>query len=232
MTTRRGFLRSVGAAAAAMMVPTVALRQTIDAERLMAAFCGTDVYSRFDIGSPFFQKGLTFATDSRAMIVGDIGTPNVIGERRLPDAIGVIESCWDPRAKFVPLSELDLTPTIRRDDFGLCPECGNRQIPYPEESEWPDDPYAAHRMRFDVDDSTMGDPSCKVCNGQPYEGPTLVNVCGVTHSAWYLKRVAAIPDVEVAMVTARVRSYAHLSGHCIQFRSEQFRGLSLGVSPE
>jgi len=41
----------MGAAAAALMVPTVALRQAVDAERLMAAFCDPDS-CRYELRTP------------------------------------------------------------------------------------------------------------------------------------------------------------------------------------
>lgn len=226
MTTRRTVLKTI---AAALMCPTIQLRQSIPDERLLSAFCagGGDYYSMlFSIGEPFGVDSLTYATDSKAMIRAEIANRCEVGEKRLPPVGKVWPEYWHHNGQWRPLEPGDIRPTIVDVDC-VCPDCGGRRVSLGD--NFPDfsDPVAdamIHRLGYDVDDNSIRDASCMTCRGLKYAGPNITEICGVLHQTFRLRRILALPNVQVT------RSLANR--HALLFRADGFEGISLGVVKE
>lgn len=105
--TRRTVLKSI---AAALMAPTVRLRTEIDREALMRPFCGEDY--RYSLSEPFQQGSLTYCTDSRRIIRAELTAPELVGERRLPNAVGLWNNKWRD-GRWTPIYRPERTDLLR-----------------------------------------------------------------------------------------------------------------------
>lgn len=221
--SRRSTLKAI---AAAIMAPTIHLREAIPDERLLMAFCNPDVF-RFDFDKPFGVGSLTYASDSYSLIRCELASRVEDGERHLPK--NVIE-VWD--AFYRPTQWRDLTP----DDLiptegvtGLCPYCGDRRVSFGV--QWPtDQEYADDLPDWDPDDNTIRDKSCKHCHGCYYEGPSCVRIGGILHDSWRLRRILALPNPRVC--AAAVVSDDERISRAIVFKADGFEGISLGIYKE
>lgn len=215
MLSRRTVLKSI---AAAVMAPTIRLRSEVPDERLLMAFCG-DNFPWYDLQKPIGVGSLTYATDGYGLIRCELPGRVEDGERRLPDLAKVWCNHWSLRQQWRPLTPEDLTPTVWKPD-GLCPHCGDRRVSFG--THYPDDQTTADALPdWDVDDNTIRDVSCVECRGEKYVGPTAVQICGVEHSAWTLRRVLSLPNPMVCRSTSR-------NVPSILFRADGFEGISAG----
>lgn len=176
---RRLFLK---ASAAALCVPFVGLRREVDREALMLPFCCDHPYPRYDIESPFQHGSLTYATDSRRIVRAEIAKPKIVGEGRLPPVAALWDMRWRPK-EWIEIDRPDFDSLKHRRDGvpDTCPECLGRMVScgetYPSEDELNE--LLSRGVRWDVDDNTKGDESCPRCRGCEYEGPSVLEVCGV-----------------------------------------------------
>lgn len=92
--TRRTFIKTAVAGAAALLVPTwepLITRVPFD----LTDFCDKDAWGgrRYDMSKPFAQTDFTYATDGRACVRTDLIKPDLEApEKRTPDAAGLP---WD-----------------------------------------------------------------------------------------------------------------------------------------
>jgi len=207
--------------AAAVMAPTIQLRQSVPDEQLLLAFCQSpETYYRYNIEKPFGVGSLTYATDSMAMIRCELAGRIEDDERRLPDVKSIWENYHRPESRWRQLTPDDLRPTEFAN--ACCPECGDRRVSFGE--EYPADELAAYDLPdWDVDDNSIRDISCPLCHGREYSGPSCVRICGVLHSSWKLRRILALPNPAVCD-----------SSYCgdpkvVLFRADGFEGISLGI---
>lgn len=195
ITTRRTVLKTI---AAALMAPTIRLRPEIDREALMRPFCGGDY--RYSLSEPFQQGSLTYCSDAYRVIRAELTAPEIVGERRLPNAAGLWARHWK-QGQWKPverprISELLLPRGKDRD--GVCPKCLGRRISLGDEYPDTDDNEVAERiykLGFDVDDNTVRDESCKHCRGLDYYGPSQVEIAGFRFSYHLLAPMYDLPGV-------------------------------------
>lgn len=222
MTTRRSFLKAI---AAAVMAPTIQLRNTVPAEQILLSFCRENDDFRWNIDKPFASGSLTYATDAKAMIRCELANRLEDGERRLPPVEPVWRDLWLPD-QWIPLSELDQSPKDSVNS-GLCPECGGRRIQLKEYPNINDPGFSGYvGPDWDPDENTIGDRSCKTCRGEEFSGPSISRICGIQHNTYSLKRIAAIPDVKVC------RSRSEKWKEALLFKADGFEGISLGMGYE
>jgi len=209
--------------AAAVMAPTIQLRQSVPDEQLLLAFChSSETHHRYNIEKPFGVGALTYATDAKAVIRCELAGRIEDGERRLPDVLSVWENYKSAAPRWRQLTPDDLRPT----EFvnGSCPECGDRRVSFGE--EYPTDETAAFELPdWDVDDNSIRDISCPLCHGREYSGPSCVRICGVLHSSWDLRRIVALPNPTVCHSVY----HGDLRQKVILFRADGFEGISVGV---
>lgn len=219
MVSRRTFLK---AAAAVICAPRIELRPAIDREKLMLAFCDPDA-TRYSLEAPFGVDSLTYATDSYAMIRGELANRSELADRRIPNVTPVWNDLWHPRA-WIDFDPSLLTPTLTTDGPHLCPQCGCARVSlgdtYPDMTD-SDEVQRIYSLGYDIDDNTIRDKSCSLCKGLEYDGPDVSNLLGIYHSTFYVKRIAAIPNVQIS------RSCA--DGDVVLFRGDGFEGVSLGI---
>ncbi len=219
MLQRRTFLKAL---AAATWTPLIELRPELDREKLMLAFCDPDDV-KYDLSQPFAAGSLTYATDRYAIIRGEITNRMEIGERKTPRVEPVWNDHWHPTGNWISLDAETAKPTITLD-CGLCPHCGDARVTCgPDYPNWNDKELVAKLMRydFDVDNNTIRDASCPLCHGLDYKGPSVTNLLGTEHNAYFLKRIVDIPNVTVCQTASR--------HDAILFRGDGFQGISLGI---
>lgn len=226
MITRRTVLKSI---AAALMAPTIELRQSVPDERLLAAFCSSWEGYRYQLQKPFGVGSLTYACDNRAMIRCELASRVENGELRLPNVEPVWRQHWRSSAQWRPLTPDDLIATENVN--GLCPHCGDRRVSFGE--EYPESQEQTDSLpEYDIDDNTIRDVSCPECHGKEYTGPSCVRIDGVLHSSWNLRRILALPN---PMVCRSQYQDLHDKGSnhaSILFRADGFEGISMGTSPQ
>jgi len=187
-----------------MFGPKISLRSEIYRERLMLPFCGENY--RWDLGAPFGVGSLTYATDARRIIRAEIVSRKEDGERRVPNVNGLWRDEWKPDGELIPFEKPPLS-SIRWGfaNFGDCPDCGGRRIPWDGVGEkYPDldDAQYKHLERekgYDVDDNCVFDPACRTCRGRPYQGPSLFEFRGQFYSAALLLPVWNLPGVRIGV---------------------------------
>lgn len=214
--TRRNTLKAI---AAAIMCPTIRLREAIPDERLLMAFCDLDSW-RYDFTKPFGHGSLTYASDSRAMIRCELASRHEDGERRLPKNVTQVwDSHWRPSAEWRSLTDDDLRPTERVT--GACPHCGDRRVSFGE--HYPtDQEHADALLDWDPDDNTIRDSSCEHCRGREYTGPSCVRIGGTVHQSWTMRRILALPNPRVCGVPDR-------NFGVVLFLADGFEGISMGM---
>lgn len=221
MTTRRTALKTI---AAAIMSPTIKLRNAVPDERLLSAFCDPEPW-RYDFTKPFGVGSLTYASDSFALIRCELTNRVEDGERCLPrNVLEVWNGRWSDNVRWSDLTPDDLIPTEQGSGYALCPCCGNRRVFFGE--KYPDDQEHADALPdWDVDDNTIRDVSCEACHGREYTGPSCVKIDGVLHKSFTLQRVLALPNPQVRGI--RNDKYG-----TVLFRADGFQGISLGMCRE
>lgn len=215
---RRSFLQSM---AAALMAPTIRLRDTVVDERLLMPFCEPEPdWYRYDFEKPFGIGSLTYASDSKALIRCELAARDEDGERKLPkNLLSVWNHHWRPTEQWRPLTPDDLRPTERVT--GRCPYCGDRRKSFGP--NYPDDQETADALLdWDVDDNTIRDSSCEHCHGRDYTGPSCVRINGVVHQSWTMRRILALPNPQVCGTKADRFGV-------LLFRAEGFEGISMGM---
>ena len=191
ITTRRTVLKSI---AAILMAPTIRLRPEIDREALMRPFCGESC--RYSLEEPFQQGSLTYCTDARRIIRAELTCPEIVGERRLPNAVRLWRNHWR-NGQWIPverpqISEL-LMPHYQGVD-GVCPKCLGRRISLGD--QYPAGDYNTFPS-YDPDDNSIGDTSCEQCQGRAYYGPSEVEIGGYRFCYAMLSPMYDIPDVQI-----------------------------------
>ena len=93
--SRRSFVKAMGAS---LLVPSIVIDETKQKSIDMSPFC-TDEFRRYDLAKPFFQEGLTYATDGRVCIRTHlVDAPESGDEVKLPRAAALnwakSGSCW------------------------------------------------------------------------------------------------------------------------------------------
>ena len=217
------------AMAAVLMAPKIHLRETIDRERLLAAFVQRDNWvRRYDLGEPFGVGSLTYAAGPHRACRAELANRVEVGERRLPDMESVWRSWWCPErweALDFPGPDSSRLFSHPGRNGGRCPMCSGRRISlgdhYPTDAS---DLTWQIENNYDVDDNTIGDASCRMCGGKPYGGNWILNVCGVAFDYSLLKPVAALPNVRVA------RSYPTAPHPSLCFQADGFEGIVLGMT--
>lgn len=196
--TRRTVLKSI---AAALMAPTVRLRSGIDREALMRPFCDTDEGFRYHLNAPFQQGSLTYCTDAWRIIRAELTCPELVGERRLPNATGLYEKHWRD-GDWIPIGRPMISELLvsRDNEYGCtCPSCFGRRVSLGEKHPDFDDPVIdkrVHALGYDIDDNTVGDESCPVCKGLDYYGPGQMEIGGLRYSYAVLAPVFDLPNVK------------------------------------
>lgn len=216
------------------MAPTIALRQEIDHERLLRAFCDDASY-RYDLDQPFGIGSLTYASDAKHICRAEIANRVENGERRLPkNVLNLWDHYWHHDG-FVPL-ELPHPDTLTLGachDCAVCPYCDDRRISLG--AEYPDfDKYGRALVGpdYDIDTNTIRDKSCPACHGRTYLGPWQINISGVLLNYSRLKPIAALPNVRVA-ATKAPSLYPACTRHdpdLLLFSADGFEGMTMGMS--
>lgn len=224
--SRRSALKSI---ALAIVAPTVRLRQSVDREALMRAFCCPEGWcSRYDIDQPFNFDSLTYACDYRHAVRAELSNTIEEGTRRIPDMQKCWGEYWHP-GHFVPFElppvDSPLLVTCQGGYCGICPLCDDRRISF-------GDRYPASLdevpIGYDPDDNTYRDPSCPLCRGsEDFSGPSQLIVQGVRLSYSRLKPLAALPGLRVA---GNVRQ--HTTEGPLVFKADGFEGMAMGISSE
>ena len=192
ITTRRTVLKAI---AAALMAPTIRLRPEIDREALMRPFCDVDEGYRYQLNAPFQQGSLTYCTDSRRIIRAELTCPEVVGERRLPDAAGLWNHYWR-NGQLRPVERPQISELLLprgKDRDGVCPKCLGRRISLGDFYPYSDDKL----VNYDPDDNSVGDESCELCHGLSYYGPSQVEIGGFRFSYHMLAPMYDLPGVMV-----------------------------------
>lgn len=224
--TRRTAIKAIGAA---LMAPCVQLRPHIARERLLRAFCDPITeyetrYGRLDV--PFLADELTYATDARYIVRTKIDTPHFDGERRIPPVQSLYEREFKPkhlvRFHLPHWSEAKLSRLPGTYCEGYCPECSGRRISCGD--TYPPEDVIAQLVKYgyDVDDNSIRDRSCQLCKGLHYDGPWVMDVCGVPMDYSRLKPIAALPDVMVCGGVNEQGSILFVADGC-------FEGMAMGL---
>lgn len=227
MISRRTTLKAM---VAAIMAPTIRLRDSVPDERLLLSFCDPEAW-RYDFTKPFGVGSLTYASDFRAMIRCELAFRVEDGERRLPkNIVDVWSHHWKPSGKFRPLTPDDIIPTESAHITGCCPHCGDRRVSFGE--YFPTDQDAADSLPdWDPDDNTMRDVSCEHCHGRAFHGPSLVRIDGVLHQSWTLRRILALPNPRVCASAAITGGSSGLY-QSLLFTADGFDGISMGMEDD
>lgn len=217
--TRRTALKS---ALAAMICHTIELRPEVNREQMLSVFCDQNGRSRYDMTAPFRVGSLTYATDARWMARAELDSPKESGEMRLPP----VEQCWKRLWHPGVFRDVCLPhwskAAIPHDHGGLCPECGNRRISAGESYPSDDDIQKLHDYDYEIDTNTYRDPSCEVCKGRCFKGPTMIEIDGVTLCYWRAKKVLELPSCRVS------RSKADTDA--LLFVADGFEGVLMGLA--
>jgi len=218
-TTRRSFLR---ASIAAALTPIIELRQSVPDEKLMLAFCDEEC-SRYDLKQPFAVGSMTYASDTWAMVRAEIPNRLEVAQRRLPRNVPSIwRDHWHP-GQFVPLTD-ELMKPVFMSEYPVCPVCGDARIEFTPDHRNPEHVELCRVYDFDPDEFTIRDKSCDACHGLEYRGADIAYICGMRHRAFYLQRIAALPNARVCQ--SRSVPMALL------FQADGFEGISLGITLE
>lgn len=223
--TRRTALAAI---AAAIACPVVRLRKSIDAERLMLAFCDREEWHpKWNLKEPIAIGSLTYATDTRGMIRAELANRQIIDDKKLPPCTEVWNKYWHPSQQWMPLNQDAIRPVLT-SRWPDCPECGCLATVCLG-NEYPDfnDPAVyteVHRYGYDSDTNSIRDKSCPVCHGLRYSGPSDVRVFGALHSSFLLKRIAALPNVMVCPSRA--------NDDVLLFRADGFEGCQMALFDE
>ena len=217
MISRRSVLKTIGAA---LLCPTIKLRSTVPDERLMLPFCDKE-YSRYKLDTTFGIGSLTYATDARAAIRAELPSRYETGLQKLPPIEAVWKSHWHPDNKWQPLEPIDVKPTFAFTDWNHCPTCGGKSTislgeNYPDRSEME----TLLLYGYDVDENCIRDKSCPTCRGLEYYGPSVVQIAGVYHDAFTMRRVMALPNPLIC----RSRSGSGI----VLFKADGFEGITMG----
>ncbi len=193
-------------AATALLLPTIDLRPFIDRERLMRPFCDTENL-RYDCTRPFLDGEMAYATDSRRLIRGYLDGPALAGaEVRVPPVSQLFDRVWRDDLRWREFQLPAIEQLIHRSNTGNCPACDNRRIVLPEYPEWNHEGRPKDRtielLDYDIDDNSIRDASCPVCRGRRYDRGNALELDGTCFDYTFLKPVAAIPQVEWAVVQA------------------------------
>lgn len=213
VTTRRTALKAI---AAALMAPTIRLRPEIDREALMRPFCDVDEGFRYQLNAPFQQGSLTYCSDSRRIIRAELTCPEVVGERRLPNAVELWGRHWR-NGQWMPGERpqiTDLLVSLDRDISGVCPKCLGRRISLGD--KYPDSEDTTP-INYDPDDNSIGDASCEQCRGLTYYGPSEVNIGGLRYCYGMLAPMYDLPGL-------RISPSGH-PDHPLLFRADGFEGM-------
>ncbi len=226
---RRSALKTIGLT---LFAPIVRLRQTVDRENLLRAFCADTGYARYDLESPFNFGSLTYAADYCSAVRAELSGLIEDGSRQIPDMEKVWGQYWHP-GRFVPfeLPAVDsplLVAPAKNDWGGVCPLCDDRRLSFGDSypasiDETPKD--------YDPDDNTYRDPSCPLCRGNAFYGPSQLIVEGVRMSYSRLKPIAALPNVRVArnLRAPDKSAFCEIAGPLV-FKADGFEGLAMGIS--
>lgn len=224
LVTRRTALK---VCASFLSAPIVRLRAEVDRELLLSAFvCPRGHrHSRYDLIAPFCVGSLTYATDAIHICRSElVNREETLKTRRIP---GNLDELY--RSHFTGSGswrDFEL-PDWRKcenpnSDIYSCPECGGRRVSLGE--YYPDNDWitssSAEELDYDVDDNTTRDPSCNVCHGKTWRGPSLLVVSGVHFEYSRLKAMAALPNVRVARSA---------QDDAIVFRADGFEGIAMGM---
>lgn len=222
---RRSALKTIGLT---LLAPIVRLRQTVDRENLLRAFCDDWEGGRYNLQYPFSVGSLTYGSDLRHLVRAELSSVVEDGTRKIPDVEWAWNQYWHP-SRFVPF-ELPPADSPRlvtpRDDWGaICPLCDDRRISFGDRhpaslDEVPPD--------YDPDDNTYRDPSCPLCRGRTFYGPSQLIVEGVRMSYSRLKPIAALPNVRVAGNMVRQEGQP---GPLV-FVADGFEGMAMGIRDE
>lgn len=185
------------------MAPTVNLRREIDREALMRPFCDTWEGFLYQLNAPFQEGSLTYATDSRRIIRAELTSPEIVGERMLPNCAKLWENHWRP-AEFVPIERPAISELLvpRFENYGsTCPVCLGRRISLGKEYPDFDDEELntrIHRLGYDVDDNSIRDESCNHCRGLDYYGPSEMQIGDFRFAYAMVSPMFALPELRVA----------------------------------
>jgi hypothetical protein len=240
-TSRRSFLgASAAVAAAALFGSKISLRSEIDRERLMLPFCAPWDYCRFDIDAPFGVGVFTYATDSRRMVRAEIANRCEVGERRIPNVSATWKTMWLPSGEFRPFERPaveSLQWKWRAKGEDECPACGGRRVPwdgvgkeYPSEEQW--EAMSAEGREWDIDNNTTLDPSCELCHGKTYDGPSLLKIGAAFFKMSILLPLWDLPGLKIALREPMLDSFERKVYQPLLFRADGFEGLVMPCTPK
>jgi hypothetical protein len=135
--------------------------------------------------------------------------------------VDVWKKYWNPEGKWEDFNLPHWSEvSIECPRYNVCPCCGGRRVSYgatypPYElldSRWVGD------TDYCVDTNTIADPTCELCRGRTYRGPSLLEVCGHVFSYHNLPKIAALPGVRVCRAP-----------DVILFQADGFEGMAMGV---
>ncbi|TWU22480.1 hypothetical protein Pla52o_35360 [Novipirellula galeiformis] len=212
MSNRRTFLKSTGLLGIFGCLPTVEVREGVSMD-LMQQCCNPEQH-RWDMASPFVEKGNATATDGRIClrVFESMGIADEDKPLRIPPTDNAFQQLWNPvtswselpRANYESRKDVACTECIGRGYHGVLTECetccGLGEIRTGRVDEWSEIIYA------DCKDCCSGfrsDRKCKRCNGNPYSrsghgGIMRMNDDLVIQSGFH-NLIAKLPDVRWAM---------------------------------
>lgn len=210
----------------------IQVRADVVRERVLSSFCGEFhallAGHRYRIDFPFRVGELSYATDGATLVRTELESCVEEGDVRVPDMELTWSCYWSVSCEWKPFELPAIDNLTEHVDGVSCPLCGDRRVSlgekYPEFG--PNGEPVDHKLSvygYDVDDNSIRDKSCQLCEGLAYRGPNAVRVRGVPMSYSRLKTIASIGNVEIAS-TAVSRTH-----HWILFRGNGFEGIALGL---
>lgn len=225
ITTRRTALKAI---TAALMCPTIKLRDDYPDERLLRQFCNSDEHYRYDHSTPYSVGSLSYATDARVLVRAELPSVQTIGERVMPPIERVWKLWWTPspftpNTQWVPLEGRLIVPTIRQEEYSRCPVCNSvasvQLAVYPGSEE---ELEALKPFGWDVDSNSIRDRNCPECHGLEFKGNHLIQIHHTMFSAYYMRKLATLPNAEICLDRTKT---------VLLVRAEAFQGILMSVEP-
>lgn len=224
---RRSFLK---VAAACWLAPNALFRREVDAAAILRSFTDSE-YSVYAIGDPFRLGGLTYATNGRQAIRADISHAEADGENLRRPALDFVFSRFETPTRWIPWQ----VPAVESLTIGVaggnvCPVCEGKRRKvldyFPTDEQCETDPALAD---YDVDDNSVPDPACEYCRGTYTKRPSVVEVFGQFHTAALLKKLSAIPGLEIARSSDQM-PFETQRREILLFRGGGFEGATVPAS--
>lgn len=225
---RRTFITTISSA---LLVPLLKIDQSYDLHGLLQNFTDKDVYQRYDLTRPYVVNNFAYASDARIMA----RIPSRFGDEsdeqiKKPDFDGVYQAFWKD-GDFKPFRLPDPNDCVWSQS--RCWKCDSRRVDATAFVATKPDEYDQIVKDYDPDNNTILDDSCDVCHGETHSnsGRTVEFSNGLRFDYYYMKKIAKIPGVEIAMEVIEHRKGVVLDQKPIlRFKSDiGISGVVLGV---